>query len=204
MFSIFYTIGIPHFQENLVMEASAQATIEDLYQVSEGKAELVQGKIVLMPPTGDDPGDAGDEIFVSLREYSKQTKRGRAVGDNKGFRVNLPQRQSFSPDAAFYTGPRTGMRFFEGAPVLAVEVRSEGDYGPKAEEKMAAKRADYFAAGTLVIWDVDLLSEAVVKVYRASAPESPTIYRRGEMAEAEPALPGWTMPVDNFFAPLTS
>lgn len=30
----------------------------------------------------------------------------------------------------------------------AVEVRSEGDYGPLAEEKVAEKRADYFAAGT--------------------------------------------------------
>jgi Uma2 family endonuclease len=64
---------------------------------------------------------------------------------------------------------------------------------------MAAKRADYFAAGTLVVWDVDLLSDDVVRVYRATAPTSPTIYHRGEIAEAEPALPGWTMPVDDLF-----
>jgi Uma2 family endonuclease len=79
-------------------------------------------------------------------------------------------------------------------------VRSEGDYGPKAERAMAEKRADYFAAGTLVVWDVDLLGEAVVRVYRKDAPERPTIYRRGEVAEAEPALPGWRMPVDDLFA----
>ena len=60
------------------------------------------------------------------------------------------------------------MKFFEGAPVFAVEVRSEGDYGPRAEAAMARKRSDYFAAGTLVVWDVDLLSEDVVNVYRAS------------------------------------
>jgi Uma2 family endonuclease len=121
------------------------------------------------------------------------------VGDNKGFRVQLPHRSSFSPDAAFYTGPRTGMRFFEGAPVFAVEVRSEGDYGPNAEAAMAAKRADYFAAGTLVVWDVDLLSDDVVRVYRTDDPENPTIYRRGEIADAEPAVPGWRMPVDDLF-----
>ncbi len=62
------------------------------------------------------------------------------------------------------------MKFFQGAPVFAVEVRSEGDYGPRAEREMAAKRADYFAAGTLVVWDVDLLSENVVRVYRANDP----------------------------------
>ena len=66
-------------------------------------------------------------------------------------------------------------------------------------ERWRRKRADYFAAGTKVVWDVDLDSDDVVKVYRASAPETPTIYRRGELAEAEPAVPGWTMPVDEFF-----
>ena len=180
------------------MQTKTRATIEDLYKV-EGKAELVNGEIVHMPPTGDEPGYAGDEIFAALREYSKRTRTGRAVGDNKGFRVDLPHRESFSPDAAFYTGPRAGMRFFEGAPVFAVEVRSESDYGPAAEREMRQKRADYFATGTLVVWDVDLLSEDVIKVYRASAPDQPTIYRRGDVAEAEPAVPGWRMAVDDLF-----
>jgi Uma2 family endonuclease len=91
------------------------------------------------------------------------------------------------------------MRFPEGAPIFAVEVRSEHDYGPAAERAMQAKRADYFACGTLVVWDVDLLSADVIKVYRASDPEHPTIYRRGDMAEAEPAAPGWRMPVNDLF-----
>jgi Uma2 family endonuclease len=91
------------------------------------------------------------------------------------------------------------MKFAEGAPIFAVEVRSEGDYGPRPERQMAKKRADYFAAGTLVVWDVDLLSEDVVRVYRASDPEKAKIYRRGEIAEAEPAVPGWTMAVDDLF-----
>ena len=38
------------------------------------------------------------------------------------------------------------------------------------------------------------------KVFRASAPDQPSIHRRGEIAEAEPALPGWRMPVDELFA----
>ena len=182
------------------MTLKTRATIEDLYRVP-GKAELVNGEIVHMPPTGDDPGRAGDFIFVSLFEYEKRTGRGRAYSDNKGFRVDLPHRESFSPDAAFHLGPRTRMKFLEGAPVFAVEVRSEGDYGPAAEREMAAKRADYFAAGTLVVWDVDLLSPDVVRVYRGAAPDIPTIYRRGEIAEAEPAVPAWTMPVDDLFEP---
>ena len=64
---------------------------------------------------------------------------------------------------------------------------------------MAAKRADYFAAGTLVVWDVDLLSEDVVRVYRVTDPKAAAIYRRGDLAEAEPAVPGWIIAVDDLF-----
>jgi Uma2 family endonuclease len=180
------------------MSTKVEATIEDLYKV-EGKAELVNGEIVEMPLTGYLPHYAAMEIMISLRSYAKRAGTGYAIGDNVGFIVNLPHRKSFCPDAAFYIGSNPGMKFFDGAPVFAVEVRSENDYGPKAERQMAKKRADYFAAGTLVVWDVDLLSDDVVRVYRASESERATIYRRGEIAEAEPAVPGWTMAVDDLF-----
>jgi len=175
-----------------------EATVEDLAKI-DGKAEIIDGEIVLMSPTSDDPVTAAGQIFISLDAYAKKQKRGRAYTDNTAFIVNLLRRRSFSPDASYYLGPRGGMQFLQGPPVFAVEVRSEGDYGPRAEQQMAAKRADYFAAGTAVVWDVDLLSDDVVRVYRAAAPEQPTIFRRGELAEAEPAVPGWTMPVDDLY-----
>ncbi len=180
------------------MSVKAHSTINDLYAVP-GKAELVNGEIIHMSPTGAMPGNAAFEIAASLRQYARRIGRGRAVPDNVGFRVNLPHRQLFSPDAAYYIGEDSGMRFYEGAPLFAVEVRSEGDYGPAAEQAMTEKRADYFAAGTLVVWDVDLLAEDVVRVYRADDPMHPVIYRRSELAEAEPAVPGWSMPVDDLF-----
>ncbi|HYP54078.1 MAG TPA: Uma2 family endonuclease [Pyrinomonadaceae bacterium] len=180
------------------MSTKTEATIEDLYKV-DGKAELVNGEIILMSPTGFMPSLAGGEIFASLREYARRTKSGYAITDGAGFVVNLPSRRSFSPDVAFYTGERTGGKFMKGAPVFAVEIRSEGDYGQKQEVKIAAKRADYFAAGTLVVWDVDVLRQESITVYRADMPEKPTRYGRGETAEAEPAVPGWTLAVDDLF-----
>ncbi|HSH78399.1 MAG TPA: Uma2 family endonuclease [Herpetosiphonaceae bacterium] len=140
------------------MSAKTEATLEDLLAVPDNaKAELVDGEVVPMSPTGGLPGYAADEIYASLREYARRTGSGLAVGDNRAFVVNLPNRKSFSPDAAYYTGSRPTMRYFDGAPVFAVEVRSENDYGGQAEREIARKRADYFAAGTLVVWDVDLL-----------------------------------------------
>lgn len=182
------------------MVQRSPATLEDLAALPDNvKAEIINGEIVLTSPTGFWPGRAGGAIYASLLAYERRTGNGYALPDNVGFAVNLPNRTSFSPDAAFYTGKVSGMKFLDGAPVFAAEVRSENDYGRTAEEEIVAKRNDYFAAGALVVWDVDLLSDDVVCVYRASDPNTPTIYRRGERAEAEPAVPGWTMPVDELF-----
>ncbi len=179
---------------------TTRATIADLYDVPDNrKAELIGGEVVMMSPTGASPNFAAGEIFASLRSHARRTGAGRAVTDNAAFKVDLPHRESISPDAGFYVGPLPGMKFFESAPAFAAEVRSENDYGPKAEREIRQKRLDYFAAGTAVVWDVDLLSDEVVRVYRAGDAENPTVYRQGDVAEAEPAVPGWTMPVDELF-----
>src|SRR6476646_6826083 len=145
------------------MIANARATIDDLFRFK-GKAELVNGEILHMPRAGGWPGYAGEEIFASLHDYVRRTKRGRAIGDNNAFRVRLPHRESFSPDAAYFVGPPPTMRLYDGAPLFAAEVRSEWDYGPAAERDRGAKRADYFAAGTLVVCVNVLLSSDVVRV----------------------------------------
>lgn len=179
------------------MATGREATIDDLSRTDQ-KAEIVGGELILMSPTGGLHGYAAGEIFASLRDYAKRTNRGYALPDNVGFLVHLSTRRSFSPDAAFTDLPLTAT-FVHGAPLFAVEVRSEEEYGPAAERVMAAKRADYFAAGTLAVWDVDVLRAQTVSVYRATALLTPTVYRQGELAEAEPALPGWTMAVNDLF-----
>ena len=182
------------------MSAKTAATIAQLKQCPT-KAELVHGALVMMSPTGFLPGRASGAIYASLRSYERQYGTGYAIPDNVGFLVDLPHRQSFCPDAAWYVGPVTGMHFLDGAPVFAVEVRSEHDDGPVGARELTAKRRDYFAAGTLVVWDVDLLHADVVRVYHAETPDQPTCYRRGDRANAEPAVPGWTMSVDDLVPP---
>lgn len=129
------------------MTATARATIEDLYR-AKGKAEIVDGEIVLMSPTGGLPGIAGG---------------------------------------------------IQGAPAFAAEVRSEEDYGPAADTAIAKKRAEYFAAGTAVVWDVDLQGPETIRAYRTGE-AAPKAFRRGELADAEPAVPGWRFHVEDLFA----
>nr|WP_309697660.1 Uma2 family endonuclease [Armatimonas sp.] len=177
-----------------------EATLADLAQVQE-KAELINGRIVCLMPTGDMPSQAALELALTLKLHLRATGLpGIVVGDNAGFLASLPHRKSFSPDAAYYTGPRAGMGFFPEPPVFAAEVRSEGDYGSAMEEQMEAKRADYFAAGTQVVWDVDLLGEAIIRKFIAPDAHTPTaLFARESVADAEPAVPGWTVTVNTLF-----
>lgn len=163
----------------------------------EERAEIVDGWIIIAPPRGVWQARIAGAIMISLREFARGRRQGHVAGGGAVFRVNLPHRATFTPNTGYYVGPVTGMEPFEGVPVFAVEVRSIGDYGPRAERLLSEKREDYFACGTQVVWDVDLLSNDVVKVYRASAPDQPVIYRPGDIAEAEPAVPGWTVAVSS-------
>jgi Uma2 family endonuclease len=183
------------------MAPVTRATLADLMGV-EGKAELIGGKVVKYMATGMRPSEVAGNIYVALRAFARQTGCGRAFTDNLGYAVpELPSgRESFSPDTSYSFGPFPAdeMDFLEGAPAFAVEVRSKNNYGDAAEDEMAAKREDYFQSGTLVVWDVDPIAE-IVRRYRPKAAE-PVVFRRGDIADAEPAVPGWTMSVDDVFA----
>jgi Uma2 family endonuclease len=177
-----------------------RATVADQARTP-GKAELIGGRIVELMATGIRPNEVAGNVYVSLRAYAK-TAGGRAFTDNIGYTVpQLPSdRESFSPDASYYSGPLPAnlMRFVAGPPTFAVEVRSENDSGPAADQEYADKRADYFQAGTLVVWDVDPIAETIA-CYRPGVP-NPVIFRRGDVANAEPAVPGWQMAVVEVFA----
>src|SRR5437868_524699 len=178
-----------------------RATLDDLYN-EPGKAELIGGRIVRFMATGYKPNMVAGKIFRRLADFSEAIGKGKPFTDNMGFAV--PElssgRESFCPDAAFYVGklPTNPMRFIEGPPTFAVEVRSENDYGDAAEAEMADKRADYFEAGTKVVWDVDPRAKTIA-MYRAEQPTPPVVFGPGQIADAEPAVPAWRLAVGDVF-----
>lgn len=179
-----------------------RATLNDLYRV-DGKAELIGGRIVDIMPTGRKPNRVAGRIYRSLDDYATSKRRGEAFTDNMGYAVPmlLSGRESFSPDASYYDGPLPAdpMKYIQGAPTFAAEVRSENGYGVEAEAAILEKRSDYFAAGALVVWDVDTKNE-VIYSYRHNQPDQPTIFTKGQEAHAEPAVPGWRVKVDWLFS----
>src|SRR5829696_1850819 len=178
--------------EHVVVPLGRLAMVEDLW-LTKFKAETVDGQIVVIGPTLLGPANAAAHIRKSLDDYQRSAGGGCQTGA-VAFIVDLPHRRSFCPDAGWYTGDPYASEFLIGAPAFAVEIRDPGEEGDQAERRMAAKRADYFAAGTQVVWDVDVLREKLIRVYRTADPEHATVYRLGDVAEAEPAVPGWRFP----------
>jgi Uma2 family endonuclease len=168
--------------------------VDELARV-EGKAEIVGGEIVCMSPAGGLHGIAAGIIFTSLKRHQKRHGGGTAFPDNVGFIVDLPDRESFSPDVAWHPIDSSLVTedFVDGAPSFAVEVRSPGDYTPSGELALAAKIKDYFSAGTIIVWDVDLRNE-VIRSYCSSEPARPKVFSFRDVADAEPAVSGWRFP----------
>jgi Uma2 family endonuclease len=184
--------------EHVAIPLGRVATVDDL-RLTDLKAEIVNDALIVIGPSGNSPAIAAGSIIYRLHLHEREFGGGSTMMSRVAFIVDLPHRKSFCPDVSWFTGPLVGDDFPRGAPVFVVEVRDDFEYGDEAEQRMAAKRADYFAAGTQVVWDVDVLHEEAIHVYRANNPGQAAVYRRGETADAEPAVPGWRLAVDELF-----
>ena len=186
-------------------------SIDDLLALpSSVRAELFGKRLEILPTKNDINPDSLAIVLTSLQEYS-QFNAGQAhtsysvyIVENRKFpidkkHIEYAPHRSFSPDVSFHTGTPAETRFLEGAPVFAVEIRNKNDYHPYADENREMKRANYFACGTLVVWDVDLIGQDVIHSYRSDQPHTPTVFRRGDIATANPAIPGWMFQVNALF-----
>lgn len=182
------------------MDIDWEATVDDLKNPSlEGQIELVDGKMIQLPFHTIGVTHTVGNVLRSLAKYEERADIGEALSSTIVYVVELPHRKSFSPDVSFtVTFPEDPMDFIPGAPVFAAEMRAPDELNAEADAAFASKREDYFAAGTKVVWDVDPWNETV-KAYSATSPEEPIVYRRGMVADAEPALPGWQIAIDDVF-----
>lgn len=81
------------------------------------------------------------------------------------------------------------------APDLAVEVLSRSN----TRAEMTRKRAEYFAAGTRLVWEIDPPTRTVA-VY--TAPEGPTTLDATMTLDGGDVLPGFALPLADLFAEL--
>lgn len=177
-------------------------TLDDLMRC-DGKVELFRGDIVHFQPLGAYPGLILSNLACSLFSFTGQSKIGDIYLSTIVYGVPILSsgRESFSPEMSLYSGqsPENPMSYLPGPPNFAIELTARNAEDFRSEEQLAAKRADYFEAGTLVVWEIDPLARCVC-AYKNPVPQSKQVFSLGQFADAEPAIPGWRIEVDKIFA----
>jgi Uma2 family endonuclease len=175
-------------------------TAEDLYELplSDVRAELIRGDLVCEPPAGFDHGVRGTKLSFHLQAYVEQNPVGVVCGADTGFVLFRNPDTVRAPDAAFVTAERAARQerrefYFEGAPDLAAEVVSPGD----SEREVAAKVADYLAAGSRLVWVVRPRRQTVT-VHEPGKP--PRTLTADGVLDGGDLLPGFALPVRALFA----
>lgn len=159
--------------------------------------ELVQGELIAMSPAGFDRGAIGVYLASSLFQHVRSQNLGCVVGPDTGFVLAHNPDTVRAPDVAFVRQDRLvtprPVKFWEGAPDLAIEVLSPSD----SATEMDAKVQEYLDAGaTEVIVVTPKLK--VVKIFRQG--QTATILRSGDILRDLESVPGFQCKVDEIFA----
>jgi len=172
-------------------------TLEELPDIPDCY-ELVDGKLtMMMSPAGWLHGHLVWKIGAVLGAYVEEKKLGMAFGEQTGFILTRNPDTVRAPDAAFVREDRIPRErslteYFPGAPDLAVEVLSPSNRA----SAMTRKLAQYFDAGTLLVWVVEPETRRIT----VHAPgREPVVLRETDTLDGEDVLPGFRYKIAQLF-----
>ena len=183
------------------MATDARLTAQDLLRLGgdDVRRELVNGRVIEMPPHGWEHGEIAARILSLLLKHVKRAGRGRVAVGDVGFVLNVPgdPERVRAPDVAFLSESRlprgrSHEGFMVGAPDLAVEVLSPSDATFDVQQKVR----DYLDAGARLVWLVAPQARTVT-VYRADS--SARLLREQDTLDGEDVLPGLAIPLATMF-----
>jgi Uma2 family endonuclease len=158
---------------------------------------LVRGELRTMSPAGFDHGAVGINLARELSVFVYAGRLGVVVGADTGFVIGRNPDTVRSPDVAFVRQDRVPqprpVKFWEGAPDLAVEVVSPSDTVFEVDETVQA----WLDAGTVEVLIVNPRRHTV-KIMRRDF-ESRALCA-GDVLEGLQTLPAFRCPVDAVFA----
>ena len=175
-------------------------TAEELWQMPDDgmRHELVRGELRTMTPAGGEHCVIGVKLLIPLGTYVAANDLGAVFGADTGFIIARDPDTVRAPDVAFVRKeriPASGIpiKFWSGAPDLAVEVVSPGDTVSEVEEKVH----QWLAAGTALVWVVNPRRRTVT-VY--CSPSAATILTADQVLDGGDVVPGFRLPIANVFA----
>jgi Uma2 family endonuclease len=178
--------------------ASTLTTAEDLLRMPRGRArcELVRGELRVMCLPGARHGRLTARIGRLLDTHASRTGAGVAFGELGCLLASDPDTVR-GPDAAFISRERyeavgDTVKYWPGAPDLAVELLSPNDTFREVQEKAL----EWVAAGAVAVLVLDP-DERTATVYRAGGDSH--IYAGEERVELSDAVPGFGVGIDELF-----
>lgn len=184
--------------------AGRQYTADSLSALPEDSwaYELVEGRLVRMPPPKPRHGDLESAIDGVLRAFAKANGLGRVYVGETGFDLTLPGDSGstiLGADVAFVRADRLAMltdenAYFPGAPDLVVEIASPSQFRPE----LGAKAWLWLRRGARLVWVVWPRHQEI-DVWTPGQ-ETPRTLRLGESVEGGGVLPGFTLSLAELFA----
>lgn len=188
-----------------VPNVAGQLTAEELARLPEDgwMYELVEGRLVRMPPAGFEHGEFESDLGGSMRSYARQYGLGGVSTGEPGFILSgLGEPDTvLAPDIAFVQadrlpppGSRERRGFLRLAPDLVVEVASPDQSRPE----MAAKVVLWLKAGVRVVW-VIWPARGVVDVWRPGKVAPVATLTSEQHLDGLDVVPGFTYRVGRLF-----
>ena len=187
---------------------TAPITVEQFLQLEQNAPddvhfELIRGELREYPNmTTRSPNHAEafseiSHLLISWRNEHPE-RLGVVAGAEARCRIFMDAETMVGLDVAYFEGKRhvhrpQGQSFFDGPPVLAVEILSPTD----THERMIERIRLMQAAGVKQVWVADP-DFRTVTVYRPNA--EPVLYAANKEITGEPDLPGFRCRVGRFFS----
>lgn len=164
------------------------------WPVAEGRLELVEGRLLYMPPCADIQQDVAVDVVHVLRSWSEGHPEFLVGGNEAGMKLGADIRAA---DAAVWlktaVGPSVG-RLRHTPPILAVEVAGQDE----DEAVLRQKAAWYLRSGVTLVWLI-IPETREVLVLKGETAERHGV---GNRLPASTELPGLTPEVARFFTQL--
>jgi Uma2 family endonuclease len=182
---------------------SPMMTLEEMLALPDDgmERELIRGQLQERPMTKRNRWHSGVEARIAkvlgIWLDTQPEPHGEVVSGEAGFRLSSDPDSGVGIDVAYVSAEVASatpkkVAFFEGPPVLAVEILSPSDRQEEIDDKVAL----YLETGVLLVWVVSPRFRTVC-VYRPGA--APELFNETHELTAEPHLPGFRVAVAKLF-----
>lgn len=174
-------------------------TADELFLMKDDgfRYDLLKGEMRKLSPAGSEHGAIIVRLTVALGQYVEENDLGEVFAAETGFKLASNPDTVLGPNLAFVSNekiPPTGIpvKFWPGAPDLAVEVISPGNTHREIEEKIEA----YLATGVRIVWIISPKNRNVI-IHRSNS--EPVMLTESDTLDGQDVVPGFRYSIAKLF-----